>query len=53
MLVDKGVLHQGQIIAKLDQLSRELMAQSLSAGATEFIDVVRDMVVGDPQRRPS
>lgn len=53
MLVDKGVLHQGQIIAKLDQLSRELMAQSLSAGATEFIDVVRDMVAGDPQRRPS
>jgi hypothetical protein len=53
MLVEKGILHQGEVIAKLDQLSRELMAQSLSAGATEFIDVVRDMVAGEPQRRPS
>jgi hypothetical protein len=53
MLVEKGVLHQGEVIAKLENLSRELMAQSLSTGAMGFIDVVRDMVAGEARRKPS
>ena len=44
MLVENDVLYKGKVIASLEDLSRELMAQSLGTGATGFIDVVRDMV---------
>jgi hypothetical protein len=53
MLIEKGVLHRGEVIGKLEGLSRELMAQSLSTGAMGFIDVCRDMVAGEVRRKPS
>jgi len=56
ILVEKGVLTEGEAIARLERISAECMVSPTDAAAGEavgIIRIVRDMVAGEAQRKPS
>jgi hypothetical protein len=53
MLIEKGHLHQGEVIARLDKVSAEAMALPNSTQAIGYIDIVRDHIAGEGRRKPS
>ncbi|MGA2895157.1 MAG: hypothetical protein ABSE22_20015 [Xanthobacteraceae bacterium] len=56
ILVEKGVLTEGEAMARLERLSAECMAAPTGASAGEavsIIQIVRDMVAGEAHRKPS
>ena len=55
LLVEKGVLTQGDAIARVEKLSHEIMiAGGETRGlAVALIDIVRDTLANDLDRKPS
>ena len=56
LLIDKGVLHQGEVISALEQLSIDLMKKTESTGigtAVQHVDAVRDFFAQEDWRKPS
>jgi hypothetical protein len=53
MLIEKGHLHQGEVISRLEKLSAEVMTLPNSSKAISYIDTVRDHIAGERERKPS
>jgi UDP-2,3-diacylglucosamine pyrophosphatase LpxH len=53
MLIEKGVLHQGETIARLEKVSKEMMAWPNSIKAVCYVDLVRDHIAGEKKGKPS
>jgi hypothetical protein len=55
LLIEKGVISQGDAIARLEKLSKELMAgTSGDVGlAVSLVDIVRDGIANELGRKPS
>jgi hypothetical protein len=56
VLVEKGILTQGDAIARLEKVSNEVMASntgSSSGLAVALIDIVRDTIANELDRKPS
>jgi len=54
LLVERGTLTQGDAIARLERLSREVAALADNAGlAVSLVDTVRDTIANELDRRPS
>ena len=52
MLIEKGHLHQGEVIARLEKLSAEAMALPNNGRTIGYIDIVRDQIAGEGTRKP-
>jgi len=53
MLIEKGVLNQGDVIAKYEALSKQLMSQPGARYSVPVIDMIRDYAAADQNRKPS
>lgn len=56
LLVEKQILTQGDAVARLEKVSNAIMASDTGtsrAHAVAFIDIVRNVIAGDPERKPS
>lgn len=49
-LIEKDVLNQGYVVARLERLSKELGAQAGARYAVPIVDIVRDYVAGEQRR---
>jgi hypothetical protein len=47
MLIEKGVLNQGDVMARYERLSQEMMKQKSPEGV-HLADLIRDHAAGDP-----
>jgi hypothetical protein len=52
-LIRNGVLNQGDVVARLELLSLDLMKRPGAAYAVPVVDIVRDYAAGDRERVPS
>ena len=52
-LVNNGVLSQGDLIARFDDLSMDLMKRQGAEHAVPVVDIVRNFVAGEQKRVPS
>jgi hypothetical protein len=52
LLIEKGVLNQGDVIAAYEKLSRKMMEQGQKE-AMQLADIVRDLAAGEQERKPS
>jgi len=52
LLIEKGVLNQGDVIARYERLSQEMMRMGSKEG-TQLADIVRDAAAGEPERQRS
>lgn len=52
LLIERGILNQGDVIARYEALSAELMRQGSKEG-TQLADIVRDLAAGEPERKRS
>jgi hypothetical protein len=50
MLIEKGVLNQGEVISRLERLSKDMMTRRTAAIAVPVVDIVRDYVAGEFDR---
>jgi hypothetical protein len=55
LLIEKGIISQGDVIARLEKLSRELMGQTGGdvGLAVSLVDTVRDLIANELERKPS
>ena len=52
LLIEKGVLDQGDVIARFEALSRDFLLKGSKEG-TQLADIVRDYAAGESERSPS
>jgi hypothetical protein len=52
-LIQKGVLSQGEMVARLEELSKDLMTRQGAEHAVPVVDIVRNFVAGEQKRAPS
>jgi hypothetical protein len=52
-LVNNGVLSQGDLIARFDDLSKDLMKRQGAEHAVPIVDIVRNFVAGEQKPVPS
>jgi hypothetical protein len=53
MLIEKGHLHQGEVMARLEKSAAEAMVLPNSSRTIGYIDIVRDHIAGEVVRKPS
>jgi hypothetical protein len=56
MLVEKGLLNEGEVITTLEKVSAEYMVSPTGEAAGKavgFLNIVRDIVAGEVNRKPS
>jgi hypothetical protein len=56
LLIEKQILTQGDAIARLEKVSNAVMASDTGtsrAHAVAFIDIVRNVIAGESERKPS
>ena len=52
-LIENNVLNQSDMIARLERLSSSLMTKQGAEYAAPIVDIVRDYVAGEQDRKPS
>jgi hypothetical protein len=53
MLIEKGVLNQGDVIARYERLSAKLMSDPLGQEGVQLADIVRNFAAAEQGRKPS
>jgi hypothetical protein len=56
LLVEKQIITQGDAVARLDKVSNAIMASDTGtsrAHAVALVDIVRNALAGEPERKPS
>jgi hypothetical protein len=52
-LINNGTLNQGDMVARFEALSKDLMTKQGAQHAVPIVDIFRDFVAGEQRRAPS